>query len=140
MKHLKTYFRIALATLMLFLLYRSGFLQLEKIQSALKNPTIMIAGVIIISFQFVMFAFRWRLVTSLIEKISFSLSLKLHLIGQFFNTFVPGGVGGDVIKAIELSSAINQPKKNTLALTLLDRLLGLYSLILFSFIFSSLYA
>ena len=138
MKHLKTYIRIALATLMLFLLYRSGFLQLEKIQSSLHNPTIMVAGFIIFILQFIMFAVRWRLVISLIEKISFSLSLKLHLIGQFFNTFVPGGVGGDVIKAIELSSAINQPKKNTLALTLIDRVVGLYSMILFSFIFLSI--
>ena len=138
MSNAKTYIRIAIATLMLFLLYRSGFLQLSKIQSSLNNPTVIISGFAIFFLQFAMFALRWKLVTSLIEKISFYLSLKLHLTGQFFNTFVPGGVGGDVVKAIELSSAINQPKKNTLALTLLDRIVGLYSMILFSFIFLSI--
>jgi hypothetical protein len=137
MGNAKTYIRIALATLMLFLLYRSGFLQLEKIQSSLSNPLILTSGFVIFIFQFLMFTARWKLVTSLIEKISFSLALKLHLTGQFFNTFVPGGVGGDVVKAIELSAAIQQPKKNTLALTLLDRVVGLYSLILFSFVFLS---
>ncbi len=138
MNNAKTYIRIAVATLMLFLLYRSGFLQLEKIQSTLNNPTVIASGFAIFILQFLMFAGRWKLVTSLIEKISFPLALRLHLTGQFFNTFVPGGVGGDVVKAIELSSAIHQPKKNTLALTLLDRVVGLYSLILFSFIFLSI--
>ncbi len=132
MTHAKTYIRIALASLMLFLLYRSGFLQIEKIQSSLTNPTILLSGLIIFVLQILMFALRWKLVTSLIQKISFPLALRLHLTGQFFNTFVPGG---DVVKAIELSQAIHQPKKNTLALTLLDRVVGLYSLILFSFIF-----
>jgi len=138
MNNAKTYIRIALATLMLFLLYRSGFLQVEKIQSSLNNPTVIISGFAIFILQFLMFTARWKLVTSLIQKITFPLALKLHLVGQFFNTFVPGGVGGDVVKAIELSSATRQPKRNTIALTLLDRVVGLYSLILFSFIFLSI--
>lgn len=135
MNNAKTYIRIALATLMLFLLYRSGLLQLNKIQSTLSNPTILVSGFIIFILQFLMFTVRWKLVTSLLSPISFALSLRLHLIGQFFNTFVPGGVGGDVVKAIDLSAAIQKPKKNTLALTLLDRAVGLYSLVLFSFVF-----
>lgn len=135
MSRSKTYIRILLATVMLFLLYRSGFLQINKIQATLNNPLIIISGAAIFLFQFLVFALRWKLVTSIIEKIPITLSVKLHLIGQFFNTFVPGGVGGDVIKGLELSLAIRQPKKNTLALTFLDRVVGLYSLILFSFVF-----
>lgn len=135
LQRLKPYLRVIIAIATLYLLYRSDLLQLSKIKDALKNPLIFISGSLIFSLQFIIFATRFRFVTALIEKISFALSLKLHLIGQFFNTFVPGGVGGDVIKAIELAAATHQQKRRTLALILIDRVLGLYGLIVFSFLF-----
>lgn len=135
MSKIKPYLQILIASFLLFLLYRSGLLQISKIKLALNNPVILISGLVLFALQFTMFTLRWQLTTSLLQKISFHFSLKLHLMGQFLNTFVPGGVGGDVIKAIELSKEIKTSRTHSLALTLIDRVVGLYSLILFSFLF-----
>ncbi len=132
---LKSYFRFFIAFAMLGILYRSGLLQLEKIGEALRNPWIITAGLIIFSFQTLLFALRFKIINTLIHQISFRLALKLHLTGLFFNTFIPGGVGGDIVKAVELSIATQTQKRSTLALTLVDRVLGLYGLICFSFLF-----
>lgn len=134
LKKLKPYFRLFIAVIMLFLLHESGAFQLSQIKMALNNSIVLTAGFVIFGIQFFIFALRFKLVTTLIQKISFPLACQLHLIGQFFNTFIPGGVGGDLVKAIELSKAIQKPKKNALAVTLVDRVVGLYGLIIFAFI------
>jgi uncharacterized membrane protein YbhN (UPF0104 family) len=60
--------------------------------------------------------------------ISFRYNLRLYYTGMFYNLFLPGGVGGDVYKVINL-------KKRGLALapaskaTLLDRITGLLTLL-----------
>lgn len=135
MSKIKPYLQILIASVLLFLLYRSGLLQMSKIKSAISNPSNLVLGLIIFSLQFFTFALRWKLTVSLLEKISLRFSIKLHLIGQFFNTFIPGGVGGDVIKAVELSKGLKNSRTLGLALILIDRVVGLYCLIIFSFLF-----
>lgn len=135
MKQLKPYLQIIIAFTFLILLYKSRLLQLDKIQLALNNPTILFSGLILFILQFLIFALRWQLVSGLVSQTSFAFSLKSHLIGQFFNTFVPGGVGGDVMKALELSKKNKLEKVKAIALTLVDRVSGLYCMIIFSFFF-----
>lgn len=55
--------------------------------------------------------------------------LRLTLIGNFFNHFVPGGTGGDVVKAFGI--ARHTPRRaEAVAMILLDRVLGLVGLTL----------
>lgn len=63
-------------------------------------------------------------------KLSFRDLFSLTMIGNFFNTFMPGSVGGDLIKAWYIAG--KEPTKRTKAVftVLLDRILGL-SVILF---------
>jgi len=58
--------------------------------------------------------------------------LGLLLIGVFFNFFIPGGTGGDIIKTFYLLK--ETPGKRTVALlsVLVDRLIGLIALVLFA--------
>ncbi|MBI4577438.1 MAG: flippase-like domain-containing protein, partial [Planctomycetes bacterium] len=56
--------------------------------------------------------------------------VSLTLVGAFFNSFMPGAVGGDLVKAYYV--ARDRHGKRTAAVTtvLVDRFLGLFSLIL----------
>jgi uncharacterized protein (TIRG00374 family) len=60
--------------------------------------------------------------------------MKLTLIGIFFNFAVPGGVGGDLVKAFYFTK--DHPESRMVAATsvLMDRVLGLYSMILMAFV------
>jgi uncharacterized protein (TIRG00374 family) len=49
-------------------------------------------------------AYRWSLlIASLGAPVPFGRLLYLYFVGNFFNTFLPTGIGGDVVKIIELA-------------------------------------
>ena len=54
-------------------------------------------------------------------------ALRLGLVGYFFNSFLPGGVGGDIFKAVVL--AREQSRRTVAVATIVvDRVLGLWTL------------
>ena len=70
---------------------------------------------------------RWKLL--LPDKFRFSRLLSLYMIGSFFSSFLPGVIGGDVVKAYYL----NKDAKHlslTLASVFMDRYLGYVSLMI----------
>jgi uncharacterized protein (TIRG00374 family) len=56
----------------------------------------------------------------------------LLMLGIFFNLFMPGGTGGDVLKIYFLLKEIPQKKAAGLLAVLMDRLIGLLALIMIS--------
>jgi hypothetical protein len=59
---------------------------------------------------------------------SFRSAIRIFLIGYFFNTFLPGAVGGDIIKAAFIA---REQSRRTVAVStvLIDRAIGLWGLI-----------
>jgi len=61
--------------------------------------------------------------------VPFFTLVRLHYLGFFFNTFMPGGAGGDIIKAVYLSR--HSPRKAEAAtMVLIDRVVGLFGLLI----------
>jgi uncharacterized protein (TIRG00374 family) len=135
---LKKLIRPLIAIILLALLFRSGLIKVDQLKSSLQNTRLLLAGFVLIGFQFLFFAYRWKIIVDIYHTVAFSKILKLNLISQFFNTFIPGGVGGDLVKAIELSKSENIPKQKTISTIVIDRVIGLYCMILFSTLFLSL--
>ena len=66
------------------------------------------------------------------QELPFSLrnGVRLGLIGYFFNTFLPGAVGGDVVKAVGI--ARDQERRTVaVATVLIDRAIGLWAIFWF---------
>ena len=135
LQKLKPFIRPAIALVLLFFLFRSGLLKLDELKSVLKNSRILFLGFILLLIQFLLFTWRWQIIISKAKPIGLWLAMKMQMIGQFFNLFVPGGVGGDFVKALELSKSEGISKHVTMTSVLLDRILGLYCMIIFSFLF-----
>jgi len=77
--------------------------------------------------QFIL-AFRFYLVLSAIGlKLPISHIIHLHFVSLFFNTFLPGAVGGDVAKSYYLRTSSDHWGKGFLAV-LTDRFIGMVSL------------
>jgi len=78
-----------------------------------------------------MCAWRWKLILAAHDmKITMRRAMNLYFIGQFFNAFMPGSVGGDIVKAVIVAKEF--PGKKTIAVTtiFIDRLIGLLSLVM----------
>lgn len=58
-------------------------------------------------------------------------NLRLYAIGMYYNLFLPGGIGGDGYKVYLLNKQHEDIKlKSLISATLLDRIAGLYALVL----------
>lgn len=75
-------------------------------------------------------SWRWYLLLHHIRvHLAFLTVVRLALIGLFFNLFVPGGVGGDLIKMVYLKKESADRYPQALLTVLLDRLMGLAGLL-----------
>lgn len=131
----KNLIRPITAIAFLIILIKKGPFQFDQITSILSQEKILLAGFSLILIQFFLTAYRWKLLVELKTQISMLVAFKLTLIGQFFSFFIPGGVGGDIIKALELSKTKKTSRAEALSTVLADRLLGLFSMVFFSMLF-----
>jgi len=75
-------------------------------------------------------AFRWYVLLK-VQKIHLTLPrlLALFLIGMFYNQFLPGGTGGDIIKSYYLLKETPDKKAGALLAVVFDRFIGLVALV-----------
>lgn len=78
--------------------------------------------------------YRWQLLLhgQNIE-VSYWDTLKLTFIGLFFNLAMPGSIGGDVLKAYYITKSYPHAKLKVVSSVLVDRIVGLYSVVLIAF-------
>ncbi|HKQ70910.1 MAG TPA: lysylphosphatidylglycerol synthase transmembrane domain-containing protein [Polyangiaceae bacterium] len=75
-------------------------------------------------------AVRWRvLLAAGGVDIPFFTLLRLHYMGFFFNTFMPGGAGGDIVKAVYVTRQSSQ-KTEAATIVLVDRAVGLAGILM----------
>lgn len=129
---LKKYLRPVIAFILLLLVLKLGLIDLDQLSLSFKNPIILTAGLVFFVLHTLIFALRWNLLVNLEIKYPFRTAAKQTLIGNFFNFFIPSGVGGDIIKALAISESHKVPKKMSFSLVTIDRVMGLFCLILFS--------
>ncbi len=75
---------------------------------------------------------RWYLLVRALD-LPFTLrnSFRLCLVGIYYNTFFPGSVGGDLLKAYFIAHEHRERKAKAVASVIADRTMGLFGLILF---------
>jgi uncharacterized membrane protein YbhN (UPF0104 family) len=129
-----------IAVFALKLMVSSGLLYLvlskagiDKVLSLLLNinPLSFIFAVLVYIFAQFISSFRWKLL--LPEGFSVRTLFPLYLIGSFFNTFLPGLVGGDAIKAYYLYKKTGEGAQ-TLASVFMDRYVGYVTLMIIGLI------
>lgn len=141
---IKQLLKLVFAAIIIAWLLSKGHLDFSLIPQSLNHPVNWIACLMLIVFNFLMTSWRWKLLLEI--KTDRSLPYKrvtsLTWIGMFFSTVLPGAVTGDVIKLVyarDLDPELN--KSFLLSSILLDRILGMFGLLMvmgsFSLIFYS---
>src|SRR5437773_2764589 len=75
-------------------------------------------------------AFRWHVLLKVQGiHLSFWRLSGLFLIGMFYNQFLPGGTGGDIIKSYYLLKETSDKKAGALLAVVFDRFIGLVALV-----------
>lgn len=88
-------------------------------------------GVGLYLFAQVISSYRWQFLSA---ALGFKLALReyydYYLIGMFFNLFLPGAIGGDMLRMFYLAKSANRKKREALLTLLAERGVGLVALLL----------
>jgi uncharacterized protein (TIRG00374 family) len=85
---------------------------------------------LLFGMMFLFAALRWWLLLQIQEiHLPFQVVTALTFIGQFFNSFLLGSVGGDIIKAVYLHKYVPKQRTRATLSIIVDRILGLFILI-----------
>lgn len=87
------------STLLYIVLSRTGLRQVSSTLSGM-NLTAFISAIFLYIFAQLLSTFRWQIL--LLGVFRFGKLFSLYMIGSFFNTFLPGLIGGDAVKAFYL--------------------------------------
>lgn len=116
---------------LLYWMVHTGKLDFGQLKIVASYPQILAANVLLWLLGYLCLGgLRWYLLLrGLGLEIRYRKILSLQLIGFFFNTAIPGAVGGDIIKAFYVIREQQGDRKTPAMLTiLLDRLIGLAAL------------
>ncbi len=104
----------------------------DQMWNSVKNASIawLVAGIAAYGLVELLAAARWQILLRVqgVHVSSFRLC-GLLMIGIFFNQFMPGGTGGDVVKIYYLLKETPGKKPQAVLAALIDRLIGLVGLI-----------
>lgn len=118
------------AGLILWLVYTDK-LEFSALRIFIDRPEVLVANLACyVGCSLILGVLRWLvLMRALGLEISFLRALQLQMIGFFFNTAVPGAVGGDIVKAVYVMREQRQQRKAPVLMSvLLDRIAGVAAL------------
>ena len=112
-----------------FLLYKFDWGELV-LQLRRADPVWLAFACVVFGITYLLAAVRWWLLLQ-VQDIFLRLRVvtALTLIGQFFNNFMLGSVGGDIVKAVYLHRYAPAQRTHATLSVVMDRVLGLFMLL-----------
>lgn len=121
--------KVGVSAAILYWLIGTGRLNLQDASALFRSPWFP-AAFALIGLSLFLNSERWRLlITSQNLTARPWETFRLSMIGVFFNYAMPGGVGGDVIKAYYFSRNQQHARATAVVSVAMDRVLGLYAMI-----------
>lgn len=144
-RHFFTLLRLALAGGMLYYLVLSGSIEWSSFKGLAHSWQFTLVAMLLFFIATVFQAWRLQiLINAQHLNLSFVASIRLTFIGLFFNTYLPGATGGDLVKIYYASKGNPGNRTEVITILLLDRFIGLFSLLtiplLLAFFFTDLIA
>jgi len=130
-KILLTFFQLAVTIAVLIWVYHDP-IKRAQMREALQHARYYWVAIGILAYVVVEVAaaFRWHVLLKVQGiRLSFPRLSGLFLIGMFYNQFLPGGTGGDIIKSYFLLKETPDKKAGALLAVVFDRLIGLVALV-----------
>lgn len=95
------------------------------------DTTFLILAVGVIPVIYVITGYRWWLLLRGLEvPLTLGRALQINLVGAFYNTFMPGQTGGDLLKAYYAAKNARDHRTRAVLSVIIDRAIGLIALII----------
>jgi uncharacterized protein (TIRG00374 family) len=97
------------------------------------DPGSLLLSLVCMGMTIVLGLLRWRMVLG-VQGLNLSLprTAEISLVAHFFNSFLLGSTGGDLLKAYYAARETHHKKTEAVMTVLVDRLVGLFAMLLFA--------
>ncbi|MDA7916210.1 flippase-like domain-containing protein [Verrucomicrobia bacterium] len=103
------------------------------------SPTAFALSVILMGITILIGILRWRMALAAQGlPLPFWRATEITFVAQFFNSFLLGSTGGDIIKAWYAARESHHKKSEAVVTVVADRIIGLFSMLVFAVIAASL--
>jgi glycosyltransferase 2 family protein len=134
--------KITLSISLAYVLYKSEKIDFNYLTDFFNEGlALTLTCVVLFTSQILLISIRWKLILASISgsSLPYPKAFILTWIGQGFNSLIPGAIAGDVLKSIELKRHNKCfTTKQLMRSIIIDRIIGLITLILIIFITSIL--
>lgn len=97
------------------------------------DPAMFALSLVLMGCTLILGIVRWRMVLRVQGfDLSFGRATEISLVAHFFNSFLLGTAGGDVMKAYYAARETHHKKTEAVLTVLVDRVIGLWSMLLFA--------
>ena len=125
--------KLAVGAILVGYVLHSRMIDFDALKTVLLSPRNLGVAAFFFTLSAICCALRWHLLSQ-VQRLSLSrfTMFELIMIGNFFNTFMPGSVGGDVIKAWYVAGREPARKMRAVFTMFLDRVVGLAVIVFYS--------
>jgi uncharacterized membrane protein YbhN (UPF0104 family) len=129
MKKLKLFIKILFIFVAFYIIFQKiNINELKNIK--IHSPFFLFLAFILFNLSQIISAIRVHLYLKDINVTpKFKKQLMLYYVGMFYNTLLPGGIGGDAYKAYKFEKAYSQGYKKIIKALLIDRVSGLFAIL-----------
>jgi uncharacterized protein (TIRG00374 family) len=122
--------KFALVGAVFYYLYRKGLITAESFQKMAASPKTLFLCLAFMTLNTLSGALRWQvLLRTHGADLGFIQTLKLNLVGSFFNIALPGAVSGDLVKGVHLMKRFPEKRAPIFGTIVLDRMLGVSAMV-----------
>ena len=130
-KRFKIFFKTLLSIILVTYLIRSDKMSLELLLNINFHYTSVIYLLVILSLFSLFQMLRWHaLIKTQRIHLPFMRCMSLYMVSQFFATFLPGSIGGDLVRSFYIIENSNTTKSKAVSTIIYDRIWGIYTFIL----------
>src|SRR5207249_10897641 len=97
------------------------------------NPAAFCLSVLLMGLTILLGIARWRMVLRVHGfELSWGRAAEISFVAHFFNSFLLGSTGGDLLKAYYAARETHHKKTQAVVTVVVDRLLGLFAMLVFA--------
>jgi uncharacterized protein (TIRG00374 family) len=123
-------FKFTLVGLVFYYLYRKGLITTESFRKMASSPKTLVLCSLFMVLNTLSGALRWQvLLRTHGADLGFVGTLKLSLVGMFFNIALPGAVSGDLVKGMHLMKRFPDKRAAIFGTIVMDRMLGVSAMV-----------
>ena len=129
-KNISKVLKLLFSVSIIYILIQYNIININDIALLTKNYTLVLYTLIIFFTIIILASLKWwLLLISANYNIPFLMTYLLYSTGLFFNNFMPGGTGGDIIKGVYLYKFVAESQRTGALFTIIiDRIIGLHAL------------